>query len=977
MKTLHILGILLITCTIILLGIYLFREGFDNIEKAQQAQFVEDRLKNYNPTGMVLIAASQEGSLGSSTTPLTGTVDRPGVGHGVGPGIGQDSASSRFPLSTGKTGMFATIAKCEAVTTADCSAFDDPNFLQECGICLDIGTVGSNKSLNSSGKESLGGRVLLPADRTFAEADVRDSYLSIPNYTARIGTCLANRLVATKDQCLRLSAELKCNQVGSYDLTNCAQCYSDTSYHVVDPTIYQEHGTLYLTGKGKLVFTEVGFPPKTVTLSTSATVIPLQGPESTRLTFAMEGPDATTKPTIGGYLTGKTPNGVFNIDLYRTIIADTLIPSPSHPRVITTSRLNNIDIIMMGPGFGSSGNPNSKMSLLSKSTFTFIDPISIQAGFCKDTPYITTQAAAELLNSDPCYKKGSGPGKFNFECLQNIFTANGCSESGTGYPADIKRSGELMMNDDGTPRSMTDIADYVYANAIIAATGVDINGQSLSIIPWSKSSMFCTGKSVVTPCDTVSKDTGPLSADCLAYLWSNRGQSNRLGGTYNLLSMATSLFQSGNDKQYCTTSGTKSPYGPDGKPNAANVTYWQGQGGLTAVSKMMDTIHETANYRAGEMLDSDRADYISQCYGSISLARQPGPSSATNSMCPTSGCGTMGRYVRFWNNCDYIHTSQIAVYDIMGNNLARNGIVTMSPEIPAGWGTTLDSVIDGNLLPTHVGIIGNNRGCTFLEIDLGQQYDIMSIVFYQQDGRNQTGGSIAVTNTSAESFNIVDAYKALRRYNPSYRGPTYGSVLQNMKDTEIKSFPITSKSTKLVFNLQSLTPDPGCSQCIATCSYPSGSDNAGVCGTIIPKCPLSGCGIMARYVTFLNNGNYIQTSQIEVYDSIGNNVARNSKLNLAGVYPGWNTKLNDIIDGNLSPTHFGMIGHTMGSAHITMDLGYTFDIVKIVFYQTLVDQTGGSIALSTTSIDVDPKWSSIKSFPITKSSTNTFDLTKK
>lgn len=792
MRTLHVIGVLLFTCVIIFVGVYLLREGFDDI----QTQFVDDRLRNYNPTGIALIAADQVGALGSSTAPLMGSDGRPG--------LGQDAALSKFPLNTVDTGMFAIIAKCEAVITSDCSAFDDPTFGENCGLCLDIGSA-TNPALNSKGAASLGGRVLVPADRQFAAAETQSDF--IPNYTPTVGTCPANRLVATKAECIRLSREMNCQKGANYDLAKCVQCYSDTSYHIVDPTenstLIQGSGTLYLIGSGKLTFVETGYNTvSNIVLSkTTPRIIDLQGPEATRLSFTLTSTD-TARPVLGGFLTGPTAAGTFNVDLYKLIISDTLTgrkPARAQP---PTAKVNGIDVMMMSTGYGK-----TTMGLSGQSAFTFIDPTTMEASECSTSPYVSTQASAEFLDSDPCYKKNSGPGKFNLDCLQGMFIGNGCVTSGTGYPSDAVTSGTIMTNTNGTQRSLNDIADYVYSIAVITATGVDTNGTSLDIHTWSKASEFCTGQTIVTPCDTMSKDNGPLTPDCLAYLWNNTGQENRLGGTYNLLSMATSLFQQGNNTRFCTTAGTMSPYGLNGKPNATNVTYWQGQGGVDAVKSMMNVIHANANYLAGEMLDSDRADYINKCYGSIPLANRPGPlAAAAGTMCPTTGCGTMARYVTFFNNCGWIQVSQIAVYTINGTNVARNAILTMGIGVSAGWGSSLNGVINGSLSSKNQGFIGNKSGCQHIIMDLGQQYDIVQIAFYQSGSQPQMGGEIAVSNSSVD----VD---------PNY--------------TKIKSYAINSNNPKTVFNLTSSNPNPDCAKCIPnTCNYPRdrGSDVDGVCG---------------------------------------------------------------------------------------------------------------------------------------------------
>jgi hypothetical protein len=194
-----------------------------------------------------------------------------------------------------------------------------------------------------------------------------------------------------------------------------------------------------------------------------------------------------------------------------------------------------------------------------------------------------------------------------------------------------------MLDANGKPRSLDEIANFIYPIALISATGVSISGEKQTIKDWSAASVFCTGKEILTPCDTYGKDTGPLSDDCLAYLWDNMGSLNSLGGTYSGISMAKSLFNSGNTNQnsrFCQRSGTMSPIDMNGKKNSVALAYWKKGGGVSAVKAAMKEIHDMAN-NDDYVMDEDRGPYISQCYGDIPMAPRPGPVKASdNGACP-------------------------------------------------------------------------------------------------------------------------------------------------------------------------------------------------------------------------------------------------------------------------------------------------------------------------------------------------------
>jgi hypothetical protein len=571
-----------------------------------QSSFVTRQQRTFNPIGLALTAAGTQGALGTSANPLINTV-----------GIEKNT-----PLAPGPNGLFASIEKCEAVKTDSCSAFDDPSFTSECGICLDIGT-------NSKNAPATGGLVLLPEDRANAQDKAVGNF--IPNYVPTVGTCPANRMVATKAECLRLARQIKCEKSANYDLSDCSQCYSDTTYSIVDlatnPSLNAGAGTLYLVGNGTLNFAESGFATKNnIKLSpTVPQVIQLQGPESTRVSLSVGQTSDGTSPLIAGYMSGVTAKGTFTIDIYRIVMTDSL--TGRKPRTSGSLAINGINITKLNPGFGQ-----SQMALVLVSPFTFVDPLSQEAAMCKDAPFVTKQASAEFLGSDPCYKKGSGPGKFSMECLQGIFLSNGCLDQGTGYPKDDATSSALMANANGAFRSINDIATLVYSSAVKSSTGIDTNGQNLSIDDWSNASVFCTGTPITSPCDIAAKNTGPLTVECLDYLWKNQGSSklkngvqNPLGPTYNAGTLATSLFTSGKDikdtSRYCTPDGTMAPLDANGKPNNTAVKYWQGQGGVAKVKSIMANLHSMAN--SDNISDDVRKEYLAQCYGSIPLAGRP------------------------------------------------------------------------------------------------------------------------------------------------------------------------------------------------------------------------------------------------------------------------------------------------------------------------------------------------------------------
>jgi len=250
-----------------------------------------------------------------------------------------------------------------------------------------------------------------------------------------------------------------------------------------------------------------------------------------------------------------------------------------------------------------------------KAPFTFVDPFSQEASQCAGSPFVTKPESARLLASDSCYKRGAGPGTYGMACLQAMFLNNGCTEAGRGYPKDNSTMTALMYDLDGKPLDLQAISDVVYSKAVTTSTGLNTDGKQLSIKKWSEASVFCTGVAITSPCDIGDKEFGPLTVDCLEYLWDNSGENKKVGTTYNVISLASSLFSTGKTDRFCTKSGTLSPRYADGNDNLAAITYWQTKGGVNEVKSIMANIHYDAN--SDLVPEENKKDKLMQCYGIV------------------------------------------------------------------------------------------------------------------------------------------------------------------------------------------------------------------------------------------------------------------------------------------------------------------------------------------------------------------------
>ena len=577
------------------------KEGFTTHSEYQDRQN-----KQFNTIGLSLGIKKNTGLFGKSANDLLNTFE----------------FAQNTPLNDKRDGLWASIDKCEAIKTMDCNAFDDPEFEKICGICLDVGK-------NSDNVNATGGLVLLSDDKRLARENASSNYL--PNYTPTVGFCPAGKMVSTKAECLKLQRQLLCRKNSSYDLEACSQCYSDTSYSIVDPKtspgVVTGSGQIMLVGRGMLTVQEQGFPGKSgIRLSeTSPYKVNVKGKESTRIKFTLEARPVSDDeddevPFLAGILNGDTNSGIFTSDLRRIVLVDEV--TGRKPRSYGKTTVDEVSVTRMAPGF-----EKDRAVIVVIIPFTFVETTMEESSKCKDAPFITTQASAEFLESDPCYKKGSGPGKFSLECLQGIWDDNGCNGSGKGYPGSAAAAATLMTGKDGSFLALNDIADFIYNKALITSTGVDDTGKTQSMKDWSDASVFCTGREITSPCDTPDKNRGPLSPACIMHLWNNQsskktwqGKDDPIGPTYNP-SNAISLFKEGKVERSCQATGTLSPMDANGKKNRTNIRFWQRQGGVNRVKRVMADLHRAAN--AQMAADDQLAPYFKQCYGDVPFAPRP------------------------------------------------------------------------------------------------------------------------------------------------------------------------------------------------------------------------------------------------------------------------------------------------------------------------------------------------------------------
>jgi hypothetical protein len=504
------------------------------------------------------------------------------------------------------------IKYCQTKSSISEDQFKEKEFVEnECGICHSNGVT-------SDGIKQLGG--------LFIDKDVIENTKiqaanagKRPVYTPSAGSCENGFFSTNYDEARRINNRMKCDREQTFTDT-CMQAFQSGKFVYVgekDIDYTLNFPKLYLVGQGACVVSVNNIqvfplpPTDAFQLSNSPQEVQLGAINEGSQIIVQIAPSVPSQtPFVGGYLEGNTQTGLFRIDIAR--LADAEIYSGKKPRIVGRFQIDSGSFAkLMSPV------PNQTVSgFLLYDVFTFISFLD-ESFFTKDsvsTPFIRNPSSATLLENSPCYKKGQEPGKYSTECLQTLFTGAGCTESGTAYPSNATKTADLQRRPDGSFKDITEIANDVYMMSQRTYTGKNESGVDLSIADWDDISKKCTGKEVSNPCTYDNLESGPLSPNCITYLYKNEGSIDKsIGSTYTGSSSQASLSLTGDLNQFCTPNGTASPSNPEAMALA------QQQGGLKAVKNFYDSIHKKANNNS--LPDDERKDAIKQCYGTT-LAEQ-------------------------------------------------------------------------------------------------------------------------------------------------------------------------------------------------------------------------------------------------------------------------------------------------------------------------------------------------------------------
>jgi hypothetical protein len=587
-----------------------YKEGFFNFPVAIHNTFVEDSQKKFNElTNTINLtdpalpvspdsAAAFKIAIGALSTEPTGK-----GGYTLKPQID-------FVIPDSSPDVFKQAASCEQYG-ATCSAFDDPTFAANCGISFDTNAV------SSSGKPHIGGLYISSDDRqkqTEAAQNVINAggapYDPYKVYQPTLGKSKPGTFAITKDQCVIVKEKVDCATKQSFNSPNCTQCYTSQTFSRVGPETGKLPSTLFLIGQGGVTVNTPNPGPNNNFITLSTTQLDPNNPVQVNIPADAEGTvfqinvsqsNPNVPPYIAGFIQGQTPRGTFKLDLLSLIQSD--LVTSSKPRINGALTVSGFRCLVLIPG-----NGQTTMNLSCLMPFSFLNMYDGDALSCDNGPIITQAASATFLDSDPCFSKSNAPGNYKLECLQSRWLNVGGTQQGTGYPSNQAIANAIQTDGAGNPLDIDTIVNNLAPKMVSAQTGKDSNGNALSLADWNSVSMWATGTPINTPCDGPTKDNGPLSQDCLSYLYMNQGINSHIGATYTLSpSQVASMIDQNSPNTYCQPGTSIDPATPNG------LKFAQSLGGINAVKQSYDQINRLANDNT--KTNSDRAVAVEQCYG--------------------------------------------------------------------------------------------------------------------------------------------------------------------------------------------------------------------------------------------------------------------------------------------------------------------------------------------------------------------------
>lgn len=629
------------------------------------------------------------------------------------------------------------------------SADGNWNFDEVCGVCL-------SRGLDEEGSAFTGvqGMVLDPNTREQADKEKNNKGYAYSRIIPPIATCegAPNEPVFAgngKDLAL-FQKRLRCihnKQIGTDD--ECGLCYENDNYTYVSGDTDTNQISLVLRGSGNanISVREQNVASFALDGKTSRTVQLKNAKEGDvfRVVISKQG----DVPTVWGYLTASNPNGgTFTMPLNLLAVVDDNTGSvPTKSGAFYYFDDVGLDVAAMRSSRG-----NDTANLRGTIPFTFVSPDEFSAIDCPAAPFQTKIASVSAFATDqPCFAKGTKPGKYNDECLKQRVLDVGCTNAGTLYD----KPGVLNMKD-GVPQNL-----QMIHNALLEISDMDM------IDPVA--TKMCSGRTIETPCDPfIARPDIKLGAaafsenprdklmkdqaiQCLSYLYNNKGAnepgpSPRVGPTYSgLVRYANNQREKKNI--YCVPEGALNPdNSEDALRTLATVADrgYRGQTSVGAVKKFLnEQLEMAADMTRNANTDPDRKAAIKNCFGKNlnSLKSEQATGEPTMFQDP---CGVTARYVRVKasktvSGSPCLQIAQLVVIDKNGQNVALNKPTeATNPNAPE---SNSQKAVDGTMGPRTYPDIYHSQGvpptwqCSrdaYWMVDLGDNFDIVKIIYYNR-----------------------------------------------------------------------------------------------------------------------------------------------------------------------------------------------------------------------------------------------------
>jgi hypothetical protein len=419
--------------------------------------------------------------------------------------------------------------------------FGDPEFMENCGVCLGAGAFTGTPTTPFDGPK---GVLVYKADKDRANARKTANNYKYARAMPSLGRAVCRGATSQEDDSapptLALDSDMyrdamgrmRCQKNQEYvPDKSCGKCMADTtiwSYIQHPPNGTVQNLELQLVGNGKVTITVKGAatPVLNTVLSNTPLIVDLSkytgAPSSSAVQegdpFVVSVQAATAAaPFIGGLLKGTNADGTIYLqEFYNTVLRDDINSGNSvrtgTPSVFVSGL--NVRVKRLVPKYPLPTTAE-KMRLVCEIPFTFIDYSdgnnNIAYYDCKKGPYVTTTAHENKLFQDEC--SGQAPGQYSEDCKRKIVLDAGCSSAGswwtTGLPADA-------------------------ISGTVAQIKAWIQGRQGAANTDPAVAEGCYGiTSVATPCDGVGPGNPPSNA-CLAYLYKNTSeQSANIGKAYD------------------------------------------------------------------------------------------------------------------------------------------------------------------------------------------------------------------------------------------------------------------------------------------------------------------------------------------------------------------------------------------------------------------------------------------------------------